>query len=108
MSELTLTECGFTPEEAAVMRRIHRLTREPVAGCPQPEPAPYRPIVYVPPAHEKRVARSLLQHIHEATPGGLRPEQFRPVRHPLKSLLAAFPFVALAAALVALVVARHA
>jgi hypothetical protein len=51
-------------------------------------------------------ARFLLQHINDATPGGIRREQFLRRHHPLKALLSALPFIALAAAAVVVVITR--
>lgn len=41
-------------------------------------------------------AHALLQNIADTTPGGIRREQFVRRRHPVKTALAVFPFVAFA------------
>jgi len=45
---------------------------------------------------ERIAAHQLLESIQRTTPGGIRREQFVQRRHPIKTLLAAAPFVALA------------
>lgn len=84
-----------------------------VQGCPQPDPPPYKPIKYIaqtpriamtaqyahyiPQPEDRRVARVVMRHLHDATPGGIRREQFIHRRHPVKTALAILPFVALVA-----------
>jgi hypothetical protein len=81
--------------------------REPIADCPQPE-TPFKPVQYVPqPEIDRRVARAVLQNARETTPGGICHEQFRSVRHPLKTALAAFPFVALVLLVIIAAAARY-
>lgn len=48
--------------------------------------------------------RFLMYHINEATPGGIRREQFVHRPHPIKALLAMFPVLAFVAACVVLAV----
>jgi len=45
---------------------------------------------------ERLAAHALLDSMARTTPGGIRREQFVRRRHPIKMLLAAAPFVALA------------
>jgi hypothetical protein len=80
--------------------------REPVKDCPMPE-VQVKPVVYVPQVSHKAVARGLLQNIAESTPGGIRREQFFRRAHPVKTLLAAFPFLALVALCIVAIVTRH-
>ena len=56
---------------------------------------------------DRYVADRLLHHIHEATPGGIRAEQFRPVRHPVKAVFAAFPFLMLVVLVIVAIATRH-
>lgn len=51
-------------------------------------------------------AHALLQNIAETTPGGIRREQFVRRRHPIKTLLASVPFIALAVAAAFAVITR--
>lgn len=44
---------------------------------------------------ERIAAHELLSNIQRTTPGGIRREQFVQRRHPVKTVLAAAPFVAL-------------
>lgn len=55
----------------------------------------------------ERMARALLWNIHETTPGGIRREQFVRTRHPLKTALALFPFVAFLALAIFALATRH-
>lgn len=50
-------------------------------------------------------ARGLLQNIHDTTPGGITREQFVRKRTPVKTFLAMFPFLMLAA--LAIVAGSH-
>ena len=49
----------------------------------------------------------LMYHINEATPGGIRREQFVHRPHPVKTLLAMFPLLAFVALCIFATVARH-
>lgn len=49
---------------------------------------------YIPQPHDARLARTVMQHLHDVTPGGVCREQFVR-RHPVKTLAGALPFVAL-------------
>jgi hypothetical protein len=51
-------------------------------------------------------AHALLDSIHRTTPGGIRREQFVRRRSPVKAVLSALPFIALAAAAVVVVITR--
>jgi len=82
-----------------------------IEDCPMPDGREIEPgsVVYTPPPWaQKKVGMELLRHMNEATPGGIRYEQFRAVRHPIKSALAMFPFIALVALVIFAAVMRHA
>lgn len=49
---------------------------------------------YIPQPDDARLARTIMQHLHDVTPGGIHREQFVR-RHPVKTLVGALPFVAL-------------
>lgn len=49
---------------------------------------------YIPQPDDARLTRTVMQHLHDVTPGGIRREQFVR-RHPLKTLVGALPFLAL-------------
>lgn len=55
----------------------------------------------------ERMARALLWNIHETTPGGIRREQFVRRKHPLKTAIALFPFIAAAALWLFAIATRH-
>lgn len=56
---------------------------------------------------ERMMADRLLRHINEATPGGIHPQQFRPLRHPVKAVFAAFPFLMLVVLVIVAIATRH-
>lgn len=55
---------------------------------------------------ERAFAHALLDSMKRTTPGGIRREQFVRRPHPIKTLLAAFPFVAFIALCIVAVVTR--
>jgi len=74
-----------------------------IEDCPMPDGHEIEPgsVVYAPPPWaEKRIGVALARHVNDATPGGIRREQFTHQRHPVKAALSALPFIALAAAAV--------
>ena len=56
---------------------------------------------------ERIMAHALLDNMAHTTPGGIRREQFVRTRHPIKTALAAFPFIAFVALIVVAAVMRH-
>lgn len=56
---------------------------------------------------ERLIAHALLDNMHHTTPGGICREQFVRTRHPIKTALAAFPFVALVVLCIVAAVIRH-
>lgn len=51
--------------------------------------------------------RSLMHHINDATPGGIRREQFVHRPHPIKTMLAMLPLLAFVALCIFAAVTRH-
>lgn len=56
---------------------------------------------------ERIVTHALLDNMRRTTPGGIRREQFVRNRHPVKTAMAMFPFVAFVALVVFAAVTRH-
>ena len=80
------------------MRAARKLSVVP--DCPMPDSPEIEPgsVVYTPPEWAReRIGVALARHMNEATPGGIRREQFVRRSHPVKTALAALPFVALVA-----------
>lgn len=50
---------------------------------------------YIQQPEDRLLAKVVMQHLHEATPGGLRREQFMGPQHPLKVVLEMAPWVLL-------------
>jgi hypothetical protein len=61
---------------------------------------------YIPQPDDPRLTRALMQHLHDATPGGIHREQFVRRRHPVKTVLAILPFVALVVAAAFAIITR--
>lgn len=55
---------------------------------------------------EHTLAHALLDSMQRTTPGGIRREQFVRTRHPIKTALAMFPFIAFVALCVVAAVMR--
>jgi len=76
-------------------RKLHSVPDCPMPDSPEIEPGS---VVYTPPEWAReRIGVALARHMNEATPGGIRREQFVRRSHPVKTALAALPFVALVA-----------
>lgn len=60
---------------------------------------------YNPQPEDARLTRALMQHLQDATPGGISREQFVR-RDPAKTALAAIPFVAFAVAAAFAIITR--
>lgn len=90
--------------------RLKALTH-PVEDCPMPDSPEIEPgsVVYTPPEWAReRIGVALARHMNEATPGGIRREQFVRRAHPIKTALALFPFAAFIALAIFAIVTRHA
>ena len=82
-----------------------------VEDCPVPDSREIEPgsVVYTPPLWaQRRTGVALARFVNDATPGGIRREQFVHRPHPIKTALAMFPFIALVALVIFAAVTRHA